>query len=68
MISILLLKYLKFKSKLGWSMSNLVALVRWNLFSYVDLWAWLDNPFGTKDPPEEGELFQPDLDSIFANY
>jgi hypothetical protein len=34
LIAMLLLKYLQFKSKLGWSFSNLVALLRWNLFTY----------------------------------
>ena len=49
LIAILLLKYLQLRSRLGWSLSNLVALLRWNLFTYRDLWAWLDNPFNT--PP-----------------
>lgn len=47
LIAILLIKYLQFKSKLGWSLSNLVAFLRWNLFTYRDLWEWLDNPFDT---------------------
>jgi hypothetical protein len=42
---ILLLKYLKFRSSLNWSLSNLVAMLRYNLFTYRDLWLWLDNPF-----------------------
>lgn len=45
LIAILLIKYLQFKSKLGWSLSNLVAFLRWNLFTYKDLWKWIDNPF-----------------------
>jgi IS4 transposase len=45
LIAILLMKYLQFKSKLGWSLSNLVAFLRWNLFTYRDLWQWIDNPF-----------------------
>jgi hypothetical protein len=49
LIAILMLKYLKFRSTLGWSLSNLVAMLRYNLFTYRDLWAWLDNPFET--PP-----------------
>jgi len=61
---ILLLKILQFKSTFGWALSNLVALLRWNLFSYRDLWEWTNRPFDT--PPEspaiQGELF--DLDSI----
>jgi len=45
LIAMLVLKYLQFRSRLGWALSNLVALVRWNLFTYRDLWAWLDDPF-----------------------
>lgn len=49
LIAILVLKYLKFRSTLGWSLSNLIAMLRYNLFTYRDLWSWLDNPFET--PP-----------------
>jgi hypothetical protein len=35
LIAILLLKILQFKSTFGWALSNLVALLRWNLFSYA---------------------------------
>jgi IS4 transposase len=45
LIAMLLIKYLKFKAKFDWSLSNLVALLRWNLFTYRDLWKWLDKPF-----------------------
>jgi hypothetical protein len=45
LIAMLLIKYLKFKSKFGWSLSNLIAFLRWNLFTYRDLWQWIDNPF-----------------------
>jgi hypothetical protein len=50
LISILLLKSLQFRSSLAWSLSNLVALLRWNLFTYRDLWKWIDQPYET--PPE----------------
>jgi len=60
LIAMLLIKYMQFKSKFGWSTSNLVALLRWNLFSYRDLWAWLDAPFET--PPMEPEPEQLSLD------
>ena len=50
LISMLLLKYLQFRARLSWSLSNLVALLRWNLFTYRDLWQWIDRPFET--PPE----------------
>jgi hypothetical protein len=46
LIAILILRYLQLKSKFSWSLSNLVAILRMNLFTYRDLWAWLDQPFG----------------------
>jgi hypothetical protein len=52
LIAILILRYLQLKSKFAWSLSNLVALLRMNLFTYRDLWAWLDEPFGTPPPSE----------------
>ena len=45
LIAILLLKYLQLRSRFGWSLANLVALLRMNLFTHRDLWAWLDQPF-----------------------
>ena len=45
LIAMLLIKYLQFKSKFNWSLSNLVAFLRWNLFTYRNLWDWIDQPF-----------------------
>lgn len=45
LIAMLLLKYLWLRSTWGWSLSNLAAMLRFNLLSYRDLWAWLDAPF-----------------------
>ena len=45
LIAMLLLKFLWLKSTWAWSLSNLAALLRFNLLSYRDLWAWLDAPF-----------------------
>jgi hypothetical protein len=42
---VLLLKYLQLRSTFGWSLSNLVALLRMQLFTHRDLWAWLNEPF-----------------------
>ena len=47
LIAMLLIKFLQFKAKFGWSLSNLVAFLRWNLFTYRDLWEWIDKPFDT---------------------
>ncbi len=47
LIAMLLIKFLQLKSKFGWSLSNLVAFLRWNLFTYKDLWEWINKPFET---------------------
>jgi hypothetical protein len=52
LIAMLLVKYLQLKSTFGWSLSNLVALLRQQLFVYRDLWAWIDNPFQPPPIPE----------------
>src|SRR5208282_2480693 len=49
LIALLLLKYLQLRARFGWSLSNLVALLRQQLFVYRDLFAWLDQPF--QPPP-----------------
>ena len=46
LIAMLLLKFLQLKSSWTWSLSNLAAMLRFNLLTYRDLWAWLDNPYG----------------------
>ena len=56
LIAMLLLKYLQLKSTWLWSLSNLGALLRFNLLTYRDLWAWLDAPFHvprTEPQPEQ---------------
>jgi IS4 transposase len=45
LIAMLILRYLQLRSKHAWSLSNLVALLRMNLFTHRDFWAWLDKPF-----------------------
>jgi len=45
LISILLLKILQMRSKIHWSLSNLSAMLRFNLLSYRELWSWLDKPY-----------------------
>jgi Transposase DDE domain/Domain of unknown function (DUF4372) len=49
LIAMLVLRYLQLKSTFGWSLSNLTALLRHQLFVYRDLFAWLNDPFGA--PP-----------------
>ena len=49
LIAMLILKYLQIKSTFGWSLSNLAALLRQQLFIFRDLWAWLNAPL--EGPP-----------------
>lgn len=50
LIAMLILRYLQLKSQFGWSLSNLLAMLRFSLFAYRDLWTWLDNPFSPPEP------------------
>jgi hypothetical protein len=52
LIAMLLIKYLQLKATFGWSLSNLVALLRQQLFVYRDLWLWIDYPFQAPELPE----------------
>jgi len=45
LIALLVLKYLQLRPTFGWSLSNLVALLQFQLFTHRDLWAWLNEPF-----------------------
>ena len=54
LIAMLILKYLQLRSKFSWSLSNLIALLRHQLFVYRDLFSWLDNPF--EGPPALAEM------------
>jgi hypothetical protein len=60
LIAILILKYLQMRSRIQWSLSNLVALLRLNLFVHRDLWKWVDEPF---QPPAAPDIVaQPTFD------
>ena len=45
LIAMLVVRYLQLRSTWDWGLSNLVALLRQQLFVYRDLWAWLNQPF-----------------------
>jgi len=49
LLALVLLKWLHHLSRASWSFSNLVSLLRLNLFTYRDLKEWLLHPLGT--PP-----------------
>lgn len=63
LLTILILKILQFRSQIAWSLSNLVALLRFNLFTYRNLWAWINDPFLT--PPKPPTNLQP---TFFQTY
>lgn len=50
LIALLLLKWMHYISKAGLSLSVLASMLRLNLFTYRDLYAWLNDPFNT--PPK----------------
>jgi hypothetical protein len=51
LITMLMLRFMQLKSQWGWSLSNLVALLRMNLFTHRDLWPWLNDPLGVPPDP-----------------
>lgn len=53
LIAMLLLRYLQLSSRFDWSLANLVALLRMNLFTHRDLMAWLNEPYATPPDPED---------------
>ena len=61
LITLLLLRYLKESASYKWSLSNMIAFLRMNLFVKIILKDWLDNPFNPRDELElkvlQGSLF-----------
>lgn len=56
LIAMLLLRYLHLRSTWRWSFSNLVALLRQQIFVYRDLWKWLNQPDSPPQQPENTQL------------
>src|SRR6185369_13700429 len=59
LIAMLLLRWLQLKARYGWSLSNLLALLRQQLFVYRELFQWLDDPF--TGPPVVIDIESPQL-------
>lgn len=55
LIAMLLLRFLQLRSQFKWSLSNLVALLRMNLFTHRDLWTWINKPFDIPPAPYQPE-------------
>jgi len=62
LIALLVLKYLQLRARFGWSLSNLTALLRQQLFVYRDLIAWIDEPF---QPPS---LLDPGAEQLVLSW
>ena len=58
LLAILLMKYLQLTAKLGWALSNLIALFRLNILDHRDLMDWLENP---QAPPALASPYGPTL-------
>jgi hypothetical protein len=56
LIAILVLKYLQLKARYDWSLSNLIAMLRFNLFAHRDLWSWLHDPFPKQNDQSNAPL------------
>jgi len=56
LIAMLLVKYLQLKSTYAWSLSNLIALLRQQLFVYRDLFTWLNDPFQAPPVVDDGQM------------
>jgi Domain of unknown function (DUF4372)/Transposase DDE domain len=58
LIAMLILRFIQLRSQFNWSLSNLVALLRMNLFTHRDLWEWINKPFEIPPVPYEPEQLQ----------
>jgi hypothetical protein len=57
LLCMLMLKILQIRSTFDWSLSNLAAMLRFNLLTYRDLWVWLNQPYQTPAlGPPDGQL------------
>ena len=65
LISMLMIKYLQMKSTFQWSLSNLVALLRQQLFVYRDLFTWLNDPY--QAPPALAGLHDAQMELLFSH-
>lgn len=52
LITMLVLVWLKHIAKYKWALANLVASLRLNTFTKIDLFKWLDEPFSPPPDPE----------------
>jgi hypothetical protein len=51
LICMLILRYLRLRSTFNWSLSNLVALLRQQIFVHRPLWLWINDPYHAPESP-----------------
>lgn len=56
LIAMVVLRYLQLRSTWPWSLSNLIALLRHQLFVYRDLWTWINQPFRPPVDLDDGQM------------
>ena len=56
LIAMLMVKFLQLRSTFAWSLSNLIALLRQQLFVYRDLFTWLNNPYQAPPPIDDAQM------------
>jgi hypothetical protein len=56
LIAMLMVKYLQLRSTFGWSLSNLIALLRQQLFVYRDLFKWLNDPYQAPPALDDSQM------------
>lgn len=59
LIAMLIVRYLQLRSTWNWGLSNLVALLRQQLFVYRDLWTWINQPFHVPPALHDPQLALP---------
>ena len=56
LIAMLVVRFLQLRSTFAWGLSNLIALLRQQLFVYRDLWTWLNDPFRPAVEFDSGQM------------
>ena len=56
LIAMLVVRYLQLRSTFGWSLSNLIALLRQQLFVYRDLFLWLNDPYHAPPALDDAQM------------
>jgi hypothetical protein len=65
MTAIILIKYFQMISTISWNFSNLLYLIRINLFSYIKIFSWINVPHCDKVPPKPPPDKRPQSNTLF---